>query len=145
MSRLTKRAKDGLVTICDDIVPIGCSRPSFCSRKSCPNAKKSNRKCPFLQVIDKLADLEDQIETGSFVPRWLIVVSDGQSLDIKVSSTHASYVDANSTLTLMYDAYLRVSEVTVKNAMLDDQNRRFFVEYTNGEKYSAQIIEASNT
>lgn len=145
MSRLTKRAKDGLVMICDDIVPIGCSRPSFCSRQSCPSAKKDSRKCPFLQVIDKLADLEDQIETGSFVPRWLIVVSDAQSLDIKVSSTHTSYVDANSTLTLMYDVYLRAPEVTVKNAMLDDQNRRFCVEYTNGEKYSAQIVEASNT
>ena len=53
MSRLTKRNPNGHVTLQENIVPIGCSRTTFCSRKNGPYAQDDKRDCPMLRMIWK--------------------------------------------------------------------------------------------
>ena len=146
MSRLTNRTPSGHVTLQENIVPIGCSRPTFCRRKNCPYARDGKRDCPMLRMVNKLADLEDKIDNGELVEakgaKFLIVTSGNKDINIRVSGTYPGSSKAFEALTLMFDAHLRAVGVVVKQASLNEREQNFFVEYTNGEIWSAQIISA---
>jgi hypothetical protein len=63
--RLTKRRSDR-VYIKDDVIPFQCDKLSFCHKYSCVLAGEKDG-CPYLKLLYRLAELEDEIENGKLV------------------------------------------------------------------------------
>lgn len=62
MERLTEHGMIGKVFFIGGM-PDDCFAPNFCNH---PCARNYDRTCPYLQVIDRLAEFEDMMERWAF-------------------------------------------------------------------------------